>query len=99
MLFNDIQSFALGTRKALNFVTGFIPGVQLKPPTGPVAIEDLKKDDLLVTRDHGCRRIRWIGTARRVALGTNTPIRIEAGALGLPLRDRSCHHNNACWSA
>lgn len=77
-----------GTRETFNFVTCFTTGAQLATPTGPVAIEDLKQDDLLVTRDHGFRRVRWIGKAHRAALGKHTPIRIEQGALGLGLPTR-----------
>lgn len=78
-----------GTRETFNFVTCFTTGALMSTPTGQVPIEDLKEDDLLLTRDHGFQRIRWIGKAQRAALGSFTPVRIEAGALGLglPVRD------------
>ncbi|SFR65519.1 Hint domain-containing protein [Litoreibacter janthinus] len=88
-LVGNSYSGLTGTRETFNFVTCFTKGAQLATPTGQIAIEDLSKGDLLVTRDHGFQRIRWIGTAHRAALGKNTPIRIEKGALGLglPVRD------------
>lgn len=78
-----------GSRETFNFVTCFATGTLIATPTGQVAIEDLKVDDILLTRDHGFRRIRWLGKALRPALGKLTPVRIKAGALGLglPMRD------------
>ncbi|RLJ40765.1 Hint domain-containing protein [Litoreibacter meonggei] len=72
-----------------SLVPCFTTGAQLSTPAGSTAVEDLKPNDLLLTRDHGPQRIRWIGKAKRAALGENTPIRICLGALGmgLPTRD------------
>lgn len=44
-------------------------------------VEDLKVGDLVLTRDHGPRPIRWIGQQTRRAMGAAAPIRIGAGTL------------------
>ncbi|WP_281859531.1 Hint domain-containing protein, partial [Litoreibacter halocynthiae] len=88
-LVGNSYSGLTGTRETFNFVTCFTTGVQITTPTGSVNVEDIVEGDLLFTRDHGFQRVRWVGQAKRAALGKNTPIRIEAGALGLglPIRD------------
>lgn len=67
----------------------FTTGVRIETPDGLVPVEALRVGGTVVTRDHGVQKIRWIGTAKRLALGNCTPIRIAAGALGqgLPARD------------
>lgn len=44
-------------------------------------VEDLQVGDLLLTRDHGPRPIRWIGQQTRRATGAAAPIRIAQGTL------------------
>ncbi|MBF9060579.1 hypothetical protein HKCCSP123_15460 [Rhodobacterales bacterium HKCCSP123] len=44
-------------------------------------VEALKVGDLLLTRDHGPRPIRWIGHQTRRAVGAAAPIRISEGTL------------------
>ncbi|MEL6583794.1 MAG: Hint domain-containing protein [Pseudomonadota bacterium] len=72
----------------------FARGTELMTPTGPVAVEDLKVDDLIITQDNGVQPIRWIGsvtvgTRSKRGLRRKAPIRIAAGALGpgIPKRD------------
>lgn len=78
-----------GTRQSFSFVTCFTTGMRLMTPTGMVEVEKLQEGDLLMTRDNGFQRIRWVGKATRAALGKLAPIRIAKGALGLglPVRD------------
>jgi hypothetical protein len=44
-------------------------------------VESLQIGDMLLTRDHGPRPIRWIGHQTRRAAGTAAPIRIAEGML------------------
>ena len=76
-------------RESWDYVTCFTPGTCILTPLGPVPIERLKRGDMVVTRDHGAQKIRWIGRAHRPATGSMVPVRITAGALGgrLPERD------------
>ncbi|GGH31553.1 VCBS repeat-containing protein [Cribrihabitans marinus] len=69
-------------------------GTLIETATGPVAVEDLAEDDLVVTRDCGLQPVRWVGCRR---LGAEElrhrpelrPVRLSAGALGAgrPERD------------
>ena len=75
-------------------VTCFTAGTPVETAAGPRAVESLSPGDLVVTRDHGLQRLRWIGR-RRISLTDQIvnpafcPVRIGAGALGqeLPLED------------
>ena len=68
-------------------VTCFARGTRIETPRGPVAVEDLRPGDLVLTRDRGAQPLRWVGSSR-VDGGTLAstprlrPIRIRAGALG-----------------
>jgi len=44
-------------------------------------VEQLSVGDLVLTRDHGPRPVRWIGQQTRRAVGAAAPIRIAAGTL------------------
>lgn len=72
----------------------FRHGTRILTAAGEVAVEDLRAGDLVVTRDHGPRPVRWIGRravggAVQCAFPRLRPVRIAAGALGpgLPARD------------
>lgn len=65
----------------------FTQGTMILSTAGPRAIETLRPGDLIPTRDHGARHIRWIGGGyldpRQLDLQPNLrPILIRAGALG-----------------
>ncbi|TQS70013.1 Hint domain-containing protein [Rhodobacteraceae bacterium] len=65
----------------------FAAGTMIDTAHGARAIETLVAGDLVMTKDHGARPIRWIGstafTAQALAARENLrPIRIAAGALG-----------------
>jgi hypothetical protein len=60
----------------------FFAGTQLTLAGGAQArVEDLAIGDLVLTRDHGPRPIRWIGQQTRRATGAAAPIRIARGTL------------------
>ena len=72
----------------------FASGTEILTPSGYRIIETLAEGDLVMTRDHGARPLRWIGmsrvNARRLSMMPQLrPIRIRAGALGdgLPATD------------
>ncbi|MGB0798523.1 MAG: Hint domain-containing protein [Planktomarina sp.] len=60
----------------------FTNGTSIKTTSGEVFVEDLRVGDLVMTLDHGCQPIRWIGTRKVNAQGNFAPIRIKAGTLG-----------------
>ena len=65
----------------------FTPGTTIWTPRGEVPVEHLKVGDLVVTRDSGLQRIRWIGMrhlgpAELAANPRLRPVLISAGALG-----------------
>lgn len=71
----------------------FAEGTLIRTVDGERPIEALRKGDLVLTRDMGPQRIRWIGQSRvdaaRLDLCPNLrPIRIAAGALGPRIPDR-----------
>lgn len=65
-----------------DFVTCFAAGTAIDTPSGPQLIENLRRGDLVQTRDSGPQPIRWAGHQRVLGRGNLAPIRIEAGALG-----------------
>ena len=72
----------------------FTPGTMITTPFGASPVEDLQPGDLVLTRDSGLQRIRWVGH-RHLGLGDLIvrphlqPIRIAKDALGegMPCRD------------
>jgi hypothetical protein len=46
------------------------------------AIEDLRADDKILTRDHGGQPLRWVGQTTLRAVGAFAPVVISAGTLG-----------------
>ncbi|GGH60593.1 hypothetical protein GCM10011341_32970 [Frigidibacter albus] len=71
-------------------VVCFASGTLIETAESPVPVEDLARGDLVLTRDHGARPIRWIAS-RRLTAGELAqrpelaPIRIAVGALGVGL--------------
>ncbi|WP_380053029.1 Hint domain-containing protein [Falsihalocynthiibacter sp. SS001] len=72
----------------------FVSGTLIDTMHGPVPVEDLRVNDMLVTRDNGLQPIRWVESNEVSAERTNIvpslrPVRIKPGALGngLPRRD------------
>ena len=60
----------------------FFAGTHLTLAGGRQArVEDLAVGDMVLTRDHGPRPIRWIGQQTRRATGAAAPIRIAQGTL------------------
>ena len=86
-----------GTANTWNLATDsancFCAGTCIATPTGEVAVETLKADDLVLTADGVAAPVRWLGRQVVSTLFADplrvAPIRIRAGALGggLPRRD------------
>ena len=60
----------------------FTEGTCVATPNGAVPIEALNIGDLILTRDHGPQRLRWIGRTIAAGRGTRAPVAIATGALG-----------------
>ena len=60
----------------------FVAGTRIAVPGGLTRVEDLVPGDLVMTRDHGPRPIRWTGQRSVPGVGAFAPVRIMAGALG-----------------
>lgn len=77
----------------------FFAGTHLTLAGGAqAAVETLKVGDMVLTRDHGPRPIRWIGQHTRRAAGAAAPIRITAGTLNTARDLRlSPHHRLFIW--
>lgn len=86
-------------------VVCFVSGTRLGTPTGPVAIEDLRPGDRLLTCvDGSTRPIRWIGhraldLTRHPEPEVLYPVLIESGALGdgVPCRDLRLSPDHALY--
>jgi hypothetical protein len=71
----------------------FMPGTMIRTPGGEVAVETLKRGDLVLTADNRAEPVVWIGRQTVSRLFSDParvwPIRIQAGALGenVPSRD------------
>ncbi|SLN52406.1 Hemolysin, plasmid [Roseovarius litorisediminis] len=59
----------------------FTPGTQILTQFGERPIETLKLGDMVITRDHGLRPIRWIGKRRVAGRGKFAPIAVNCNAL------------------
>jgi hypothetical protein len=77
----------------------FFAGTHLTLAGGAQApVETLKVGDMVLTRDHGPRPIRWIGQQTRRAAGASAPICITAGTLNAARDLRlSPHHRLFIW--
>ncbi|PZX14570.1 Hint domain-containing protein [Celeribacter halophilus] len=72
----------------------FTKGTEIITSEGPVAVENLKTGDLVMTMDHGMQPLRWMGRKKLNSIDLEAspklkPIKIAAGALGngTPLND------------
>jgi Hint domain len=89
---NQIASQLIGENSDAMTIC-FLAGTAIDTPSGGVAVEDLKRGDLVLTSDGRSIPIRWIGrqtVSRRFADPLRVlPIRVKAGALGenVPSRD------------
>jgi len=60
----------------------FARGTRILTPRGPVAVENLRVDHMVLTRDNGLQPIRWINARRVPATGDFAPLLIAKGAMG-----------------
>jgi len=83
--FRDEDGNVIGTTNFTNIenvIPCFVSGTRIKTTAGEVAVDNLEVGQLVQTMDHGLQPIRWIGSAKRAAVGDLAPIRIRKGALG-----------------
>ncbi len=79
-------SFTMGDGTLVQFsqienIICFTPGTNILTQHGERSIETLSIGDLVVTRDHGLRPIRWIGTRTVRGHGDFAPVRIGASVM------------------
>ena len=74
----------------------FAAGTRILTPRGEVEVERIAPGDLVLTRDHGLRPVRWTGSRRVDGRGAMAPVRIEAGALG-NARALRVSPSTGCW--
>ncbi|MDQ7070418.1 MAG: Hint domain-containing protein [Rhodobacterales bacterium] len=57
-------------------------------PNGPMRARDIAAGDRINTRDHGAKRVLWVGNRRARGIGRNAPVYFAAGSIGnrKPLR-------------
>lgn len=65
-----------------NIIICFTEGTMILTPYGERPIETLQPGDLVLTRDHGPRPLRWIGASDVQGTGLLAPVRFEPGSLG-----------------
>lgn len=62
-------------------VVCFVSGSPILTVTGSRPVEQLAEGDLIVTRDHGVRPLRWIGSTQVRGRGAYAPVRFAPGTL------------------
>lgn len=72
----------------------FTAGTMIDTAAGPVAVEDLRPGDMVLTRDNGYLPVRWVGqrafdASEVAASAALAPVCIAAGALGPGLPERA----------
>ena len=89
---NPTGSFAFSEIETV--IPCFTPGAMIDTRRGPVAVEELRVGDRVLTRDNGFRTIRWIGSrtldaAALAAAPALRPVCIRRDAFGpgMPARD------------
>ncbi|MBY6152714.1 Hint domain-containing protein [Vannielia litorea] len=85
MTFSEIET--------VNFIPCFTPGTMIATPEGPRPVEELGPGDRVLTRDHGVKRLQWVGQRllNEHHLKANPrlmPVLIKTGALGYGLPER-----------
>ncbi|MRU16730.1 hypothetical protein FDP25_14915 [Roseovarius sp. A21] len=79
-------NFTMADGTVVNFaeienIICFTPGTRILTGHGERPIEDLREGDMVVTRDHGLRPIRWIGKRSVPGKGRFAPVHVGANAL------------------
>ncbi len=57
----------------------FTAGTRILTPQGPRPVEDLRRGDMVITRDNGPQPLRWTGRREVDGQGDFAPIRFETG--------------------
>lgn len=60
----------------------FTDGVLVRTDKGEVPVEQIKVGDMVLTRARGYQPVRWVGHRTVIALGSFTPVEIDAGVIG-----------------
>ncbi len=73
---------ATSVEQSVYTVECFTRGTMIRTQNGEVLVENLKAGDMVLTRDHGLKAIRWIGSQTVAATGNLAPIMFKAGSIG-----------------
>lgn len=84
----SVDSTNLTANRYLTNFLCFGEGTRILTPEGPIPIERLKPGRLVLTRDNGPKRIRWIRSSQWKAMAKRSPIRFGIGSLGGGLPER-----------
>ena len=78
-----------GNRQTWDFLVCVAAGTSIETSEGGKLVKDLLEGDLVVTKDHGAKPVRWIVRRTVEATEAFAPVLIRAGSLGrnLPKRD------------
>lgn len=77
-----VPACATGMAGDIGRLICFTPGTRILTRHGERPIDSLRPGDLVVTRDHGLRPVRWLGRRRVPGTGSLAPVVIDAGATG-----------------
>ncbi len=60
----------------------FTPGTRILTPRGERPVETLRPGDMVITRDHGPRPVRWVGQRTVPGRGAFAPVRVGPAIFG-----------------
>lgn len=60
----------------------FVRGSLIRTMRGEIPVEDIRKGDRIITRDHGAQPVLWVGSRKVAAKGAYCPVTIRANAFG-----------------
>ncbi|KPP88550.1 MAG: putative Ca2+-binding protein [Rhodobacteraceae bacterium HLUCCO07] len=64
-----------------NVIICFTAGTRIATARGLCEVQDLQVGEMVLTRDHGLRPLRWVGRRTVPARGSLAPIRFDAGVV------------------
>ena len=72
----------LVTFSEIESIICFTPGTRILTPRGERPVEGLRPGDLVITRDHGPRPVRWAGRRTVPGRGAFAPVRVGPPVIG-----------------
>jgi hypothetical protein len=78
----EMPDGTLVTFSEIESIICFTPGTRILTPRGERPVETLREGDMVVTRDHGPRPIRWVGRRTVPGRGEFAPVRVGPAVFG-----------------